>query len=161
VSRRIVVIDGHPDPDRARFCHALAAACADAAQQAHHEVRTIIPADLDVSLVRSQAEWSTGTPPPDIPHCHQTIAWADHLVIVYPLWHGTMPALLKAFLEQVFRPGFAISSDWKRLSKKKPASHRVGRAFGYHLSAVARHHASIAKGLPGTGVPTGSTGSGS
>ncbi|MGH8068466.1 MAG: NAD(P)H-dependent oxidoreductase [Candidatus Entotheonellia bacterium] len=31
----------------------------------------------------------------------QTIGWADHLVIFYPLWLGTMPALLKAFLELV------------------------------------------------------------
>ncbi|OYW83707.1 MAG: hypothetical protein B7Z20_12200 [Sphingobium sp. 32-64-5] len=34
--------------------------------------------------------------------------WADHLLILYPLWLGDMPALLKAFLEQVMRPGFAI-----------------------------------------------------
>lgn len=34
-----------------------------------------------------------------------------HLVIVYPLWLGTMPAILKAFLEQVARPGFAFAID--------------------------------------------------
>jgi putative NADPH-quinone reductase len=37
------------------------------------------------------------------------ISWADHLVILFPLWLGTMPALMKAFLEQVLRPGFATS----------------------------------------------------
>jgi putative NADPH-quinone reductase len=37
------------------------------------------------------------------------IRWADHLVLVYPLWLGTMPALLQAFLEQVLRPGFAVA----------------------------------------------------
>ncbi|HET8696394.1 MAG TPA: NAD(P)H-dependent oxidoreductase [Gammaproteobacteria bacterium] len=36
------------------------------------------------------------------------IAWADHLVMVYPLWLGEMPALLKGFFEQVLRPGFAF-----------------------------------------------------
>jgi putative NADPH-quinone reductase len=51
---------------------------------------------------------------------------ADHLVIFYPLWMGTMPALLKAFLEQVFRPGFAYSEKaegkgWNRLLKGKSA----------------------------------------
>jgi putative NADPH-quinone reductase len=30
------------------------------------------------------------------------------LLIVFPLWHGTMPALLKAFIEQVMRPGVAL-----------------------------------------------------
>jgi putative NADPH-quinone reductase len=44
---------------------------------------------------------------------------ADHLLIIYPLWHGTMPALLKAFLEQIFRPGFA--GRWRKLFKGKSA----------------------------------------
>jgi putative NADPH-quinone reductase len=39
----------------------------------------------------------------------QGIRWAEHLVFFYPLWLGDMPALLKAFLEQVARPGFAIA----------------------------------------------------
>src|SRR5262245_42841392 len=30
--------------------------------------------------------------------------------IIYPLWLGTMPALLKAFFEQTFRPGFAFKT---------------------------------------------------
>ena len=39
------------------------------------------------------------------------IAWAQHLLIVFPLWLGEMPALLKGFLEQVARPGFAFKAD--------------------------------------------------
>jgi putative NADPH-quinone reductase len=31
-------------------------------------------------------------------------------VIIYPLWLGTMPALLKAFFEQTLRPGFALKA---------------------------------------------------
>src|SRR3954447_82168 len=34
--------------------------------------------------------------------------WAEHWVFVFPLWHGTMPALLKGFLEHIFWPGFAV-----------------------------------------------------
>ena len=38
---------------------------------------------------------------------------------MYPLWLGAMPALLKAFLEQVMRPGFAVgkirSASWKKM----------------------------------------------
>jgi putative NADPH-quinone reductase len=33
---------------------------------------------------------------------------AQHLAIFFPLWHGTMPALLKVFIEQVMRPGIAL-----------------------------------------------------
>ena len=38
------------------------------------------------------------------------MSWADHVVILYPLWLGSMPALLKALLEQMLRPGFAFST---------------------------------------------------
>ena len=34
--------------------------------------------------------------------------WANHWVFFFPLRHGTMPALLKGFLEHIFRPGFAM-----------------------------------------------------
>ncbi|MCW5771131.1 MAG: NAD(P)H-dependent oxidoreductase, partial [Rhodospirillaceae bacterium] len=61
------------------------------------------------------------------------IGAADHLVIVYPLWLGTMPAILKAFLEQVFRPGFAFSAGegggWPR-RKLKGKSARVVVTMG-------------------------------
>lgn len=49
-----------------------------------------------------------GLPADAIREAQEAIGWAEHLVILYPLWLGTMPALLKAFLEQVFRPGFAF-----------------------------------------------------
>ena len=32
--------------------------------------------------------------------------WAEHLVFLFPLWLGDMPAVLKGFLEQLMRPGF-------------------------------------------------------
>lgn len=40
--------------------------------------------------------------------CQASIRQADHLVIIHPLWLGSVPALLKGFLEQVFHPGFAF-----------------------------------------------------
>jgi putative NADPH-quinone reductase len=44
--------------------------------------------------------------------------WAEHWVFLFPLWHGTMPALLKAFLEHIFRPGFAMEYREKQLPKR-------------------------------------------
>jgi putative NADPH-quinone reductase len=111
--KRIAVIDGHPDADKARYCHALAAAYAEAAEAAGHAVRRIAIAETELPILRSVADWDSGTPAPAIRRCQETIAWADHLVIIYPLWLGSMPALLKAFLEQVFRPGFAIARKHK------------------------------------------------
>jgi putative NADPH-quinone reductase len=64
---------------------------------------------LRFDLLRSQAEFETGTPPPDIAAAQEAIRRADHLMVVFPLWLGDMPALLKGFFEQALRPGFAFA----------------------------------------------------
>lgn len=105
---RICIIQGHPDTTHPRFCHALAAAYGDAAMSAGREVRTLSVGDLDFPLLRSRAEWTEGPVADAIREAQHAIAWAEHLVVVYPLWLGGMPALLRAFIEQVMRPGFAV-----------------------------------------------------
>lgn len=110
MQRRILVIDGHPDPADGRFLHALAEAYREGAVSAQHQVRCIRVADLEFSLVRTQAEYEHGEPADSIRRCQAEIEWATHVVILYPLWLGSMPALLKGLLEQVLRPGFGFSS---------------------------------------------------
>ncbi len=104
--RKILIIDGHPDPDPSRFVHALAAAYAKGA--AAHDVRTLRIADLDFPILRSPKEWMEKEPSDAIAGAQEELTWADHVVILYPLWLGDVPALLKGFLEQALRPGFAF-----------------------------------------------------
>jgi putative NADPH-quinone reductase len=106
----IAIIQGHPDPSPQRYGRALAAAYAQGAAGAGHQVRTVEVASLEFPLLRTKADWETGTPVQSIREAQDVIRWADHLAIFYPLWAGSMPALLRAFLEQVFRPGFAVGS---------------------------------------------------
>lgn len=111
MARRITIIQGHPDPAGGHFCSALADAYAAAAESEGHEVRRIEVARLDFPLLRTQVEFVTGTTPGSLLLAQRDVGWAEHLLIVYPLWLGTMPALLKGFFEQVFRPGFAIEPE--------------------------------------------------
>lgn len=106
--RRIVIIQGHPDASARHFGHALADEYAKGAQDGGHEVRRIEVAQLDFPLLRTKEDFEKGTPPEPIRQAQDLIKWADHLVILYPLWLGSMPALLKGFLEQVLRPGVAF-----------------------------------------------------
>jgi putative NADPH-quinone reductase len=110
MTRNILIIDGHPDPESGRYVHALAAAYRDGAEQGKHEVLSIRVADLAFPLLRSQAEFDNGEPVEAVRRCQDAMNWATHVVILYPLWLGSMPALLKALLEQTLRPGFAFSS---------------------------------------------------
>jgi putative NADPH-quinone reductase len=109
--RRILLLQGHPDPHASHFGHALEQAYADGAAAAGHEVRRVTVATLAFPLLRSQDEWKNGALPPALQDAQAAIAWAQHLVIFFPLWLGGMPALLKGFLEQVARPGFAFSGE--------------------------------------------------
>lgn len=116
--RRIALIDGHPDPDAKRFVHSLATAYEQSATNTGHVVRRIDVATLSFDTIRSREQWETGHVPTDIQEAQASIAWADHIALFYPLWLGDVPALLKAFLEQVMRPGFAIRQGEGKLPKK-------------------------------------------
>ena len=116
--RRIALIDGHPDPQGARFGHALADAYATGAREGGHETRRIDVAAIDFPLLRSKDDFEHGAPPAALLPAQDTIRWADHVVVIYPLWLGMMPARLKAFLEQVLRPGFAFAYASSGLPKR-------------------------------------------
>lgn len=123
-ARTILILNGHPDPASKGLCHALADTYADGAQQAGRSVRRLDVAALDFSFLRSQSEFEKAAPPPDIAAAQDDIKWADHLVVIFPLWLGDMPALLKAFFEQALRPGFAFDYGAKGL----PIMHLKGKS---------------------------------
>jgi len=125
VSRRILIIQGHPDAGTRHLGHALADAYAAGAEAAGHAVRRITVAELDFPLVRSQVAWERGEVPTAIRAAQEAVRWADHLVILYPLWLGTLPALLKGFFEQLFRPDFAFG---EAADGDRPGRHLKGRS---------------------------------
>ncbi len=129
MARRIAIIQGHPDPEGGHYCHAVADAYRKGAVSAGHEVTMIVPAHLDVPLLSSKADWEHAEAPHFVEAVQQSIWHAEHLVIIYPLWLGTMPALLKAFLEQVLRPGFAFEKGRPGKLWKKRLSGRSARVI--------------------------------
>jgi len=118
MGKRIAIIQGHPDPDGRRFGHALASVYREAAQSAGHEVRIIDLARLEFPLLRSAEDWQSGAPCAAIRSAQRTIKWCQHLVVLFPLWLGDMPAVLKGFLEQTLRPGFALGKAGRGMPAK-------------------------------------------
>ena len=109
MSRRVLIMIGHPDPSPNRLCRALADSYADGAQSANHHVSRIDIAALDFPFLRTMEEFQSGKVPASLDEAVQAIRDADHIVFIFPLWLGTMPALLKALLEQLMRPGIAFA----------------------------------------------------
>jgi putative NADPH-quinone reductase len=137
MARRILVIIGHPDPAPHRLCRALARAYVDGALAAGHRVDTIDIAGLDFPLLHSMDEFSNGAVPAPLEDAARALRAAEHIVFIFPLWLGTMPALLKAFLEQVMRPGVAF---------EYPQS---GSGFGKSLLAGRSARIVVTMGMPG------------
>ena len=134
---RILIIQGHPDPSPERLCRTLAGAYGEGALAAGHEVETIDLAALDIQLLRTQSEFEQGGVPDGLKAAAEAIREAEHIVLVFPIWLGTMPALVKAFLEQVLRPGVAFAYRDKGLPEKllKGRSARVVVTMG--MPAIA------------------------
>lgn len=108
MTKRVLLIQGHPDAGHQHLCEALEQAYQAGAIGQGHEVRCIHLAELSFPLLKSQHEWEQGDLPPSLRAAQHDILWAEHIVFFFPLWLGDMPALLKGFLEQIARPGFAF-----------------------------------------------------
>ncbi len=104
----IAIIQGHPDGSAPHLCHALADAYVKGARASGHEVRIVDLGKMEFPLLRTKDAFEQGAVPSELRGAQEAIAWADHLLLVYPLWLGEMPAIVKGFLEQTLRPGFAF-----------------------------------------------------
>jgi putative NADPH-quinone reductase len=110
--RTVCIIQGHPHGSGKHLCHAIADAYADGARAGRAEVRRVDLGNMIIPLLRDPAEFLSG-PPEAIAAAQNAIRESQHIVVIYPLWLGTMPAVVKAFFEQLCRKGFAIEANAK------------------------------------------------
>ena len=116
--RRILIIQGNPKKDS--FCHALQRVYEEGALERGAEVHTLDLAFLQFDPILKTGYSRSQELEPDLIRSQELIRWADHLVFVYPTWWGSVPALLKGFIDRVFLPDFAFryrkdSVWWDRL----------------------------------------------
>lgn len=124
MAKRILVILGHPAKES--FCRALANSYVEGARVAGNQVQLLVLADLSFDPVLHEGYASIQELEPDLLAARDAITWAQHIVFVYPIWWGAMPALLKGFIDRVFLPGFAFSYRngsplWDRLLSGRSA----------------------------------------
>jgi putative NADPH-quinone reductase len=105
--KKILVILGQPQ--RQSFGAALAQAYAEGARASGAEVKELYLGDLKFDPAGAMNRSSPPELESDLVKAQDAIKWAEHLVFVYPIWWGTIPALLKGFIERVFLPGFAVN----------------------------------------------------
>ncbi|GAA4524888.1 NAD(P)H-dependent oxidoreductase [Amycolatopsis samaneae] len=106
-----LVIDGHPNP--ASLCAAVARAYADA----HGDATVLALRDLDFDPHLREGYRARQELEPDLRRAWDRIAGAGHVVVVAPIWWGSVPALLKGFFDRVLLPrrAFEIRPDGRPL----------------------------------------------
>lgn len=121
--KRVCVIAAH-DSD-GTFGSALAQAYVDAARQAGHEVELLALDRLAFDPILHHGYKVVQELEPDLKKAQELITWANHLVFVFPVWWGGIPALLKGFLDRIMLPGFAFKYQ---KGKAFPAKLLTGRS---------------------------------
>jgi putative NADPH-quinone reductase len=119
--KRIFLLNGHPDGSSERFCAALCDAYTGGARRSGHEVRRLDLGAMDFPLIKTAEQSNKGEVAPDALRVQDALVWADHIVLVFPLWLDDQPAYLRALFEQVFRYGFVhenFDAAKKRLKDK-------------------------------------------
>lgn len=103
---RILIILGHPDPQS--FNHALAASVHDALRKDGHQVtlHDLYAEAFDPRLAAEEIPERGAIPAIIQQHCAE-LQSADGIVIVHPNWWGQPPAILKGWIDRVFRPDVA------------------------------------------------------
>ncbi len=103
---KLLIINGHPD--KKSFCFALAESYKKGADSSGAECKLVHLIDLQFNPILTYGYRVVSELEPDLLQMQQDIQEATHLVMVYPNWWGTYPALLKGFIERVFLPNFAF-----------------------------------------------------
>jgi NAD(P)H dehydrogenase (quinone) len=109
---RIAIIVGHAR--RGTYCEALANAYRTGAEAAGHEAALFVLSKMTFDPILHEGFSGTQALEPDLQAAQAARGAADHIVLVFPLWLGTLPAILKGFLERIMQPGFAFSGTLDR-----------------------------------------------
>jgi NAD(P)H dehydrogenase (quinone) len=107
---RHLIVLGHPGPEG--FAHTVAATCGDTIRGCGQEplLRDLYALDFDPRL-RAEERSSAGvTPAEDVRAELEYLRRADSIILVYPIWFGMPPAIIKGYVDRVMGAGFAAGN---------------------------------------------------
>lgn len=103
---KLLVILGHPDPKS--FNHAIASTVCETLGKSGHTVvfHDLCAEGFDPLLPKEEIPEDGLIPALTQKYCEE-LRSAEGIVIVHPNWWGQPPAILKGWVDRVFRPGVA------------------------------------------------------
>jgi NAD(P)H dehydrogenase (quinone) len=114
---KITIIVGHPHAGS--YCEALGKAYLRGAQAGGHDAKLFLLADMKFDAILREGYHRLQPLEPDLVAAREAFLACDHVVFVFPLWCGDMPAILKGFIERIMQPELLAihaaggQGDWK------------------------------------------------
>ena len=111
--KKILLITANPSSQG--FTHKIAQKYSDASKQNWHEVELLdLYAEENAQDYLAYENIRTDWPNDEkINAMQKKIAWADELMFVAPVWWGSVPAVMKNFIDVNFQSGFAFKYNQK------------------------------------------------
>lgn len=119
---RIMIVVGHAEQNT--FCEALGRAYERGARTAGHHVDFFDLSRMNFDAILRGGYHKLQPLEPDLETARAALWECDHVVILFPLWLGDMPAILKGFFERVMQPSLlqkvaeGPAASWKFFQNK-------------------------------------------
>ncbi|WP_368187735.1 NAD(P)H-dependent oxidoreductase [Aestuariibius sp. HNIBRBA575] len=116
-AKRILVLNGHPA--ETSLSKSLAEKYTQSAQEAGHDVRVLHLRDFDLDY--GFGGYSNHKPlEPCLLAFQADVDWAQHVVLLTPMWWGGMPAKLKGLFDRTLLPGWAFDTRTTKMGMPLP-----------------------------------------
>jgi len=99
---RITIIVGHPHPGS--YCEALGKAYLRGAHAGGYKAKLFVLANMTFDAILREGYHRLQPLEPDLVAAREAFFACDHVVFVFPLWCGDMPAIMKGFIERITQP---------------------------------------------------------
>ncbi|MEA2984122.1 MAG: hypothetical protein QOD94_376, partial [Alphaproteobacteria bacterium] len=115
---KITIVVGHSQQNS--YCEALGEAYKKGATSSGHSVEMFVLSRLIFDPILKKGYEEEQPFEPDLRTVYAAMKSSSHVVIIFPLWCGDMPAILKGFIERLIQP------DLVRIQKSEKMTTNVG-----------------------------------
>jgi NAD(P)H dehydrogenase (quinone) len=125
--KNILIIVGHPSKES--FSKSIGESYSRGAKSSGHSTKIIYLSELNFDPDLKDGYKKIIPLEKDLVGVQKSILWANHIVLISPVWWGSVPAKFKGLIDRIILPGFAFKYERKSLLPKQLLRGKSGRIF--------------------------------